>query len=105
MSLINPVPPPSPPRFENLEGAPYAYNAGGVKEVQNRAKANTDPSVLAATGGGGVFPLYYMDLAENGNYIETNEIAKRHGVCGDPRLVSVARGLVGVWFELACFGW
>lgn len=78
-------------RFDNVENAPYAYNAGGVKAVQDRAEAETDPGVLAMYGAGDQFPLYYGVLAENGNYLEPEEIAKRHGVCGDPRLVSVAR--------------
>ncbi len=77
-------------RFDNVENAPYSYNAGGVKAVQDRAEAETDPDVLAMNGDGDQFPLYYGVLAENGNYLETEEIAKRHGVCGDPRLVSVA---------------
>lgn len=74
-------------RHEDLEKAPYAYNAGGVKAVQDRAEELIDPDVLDEAGGGKLFPLYYMDRAENGNFLETNEIAKRHGVCGDPRLV------------------
>ncbi|CAM9630656.1 unnamed protein product [Hapterophycus canaliculatus] len=76
--------------FEHVERKPYAYNAGGVKAVQARAKANTDPDELAANGGGGRFPLYFQPRAPNGNYLESNEIAKRHGVCGDPRLVSAS---------------
>ncbi|CAN0362132.1 unnamed protein product, partial [Hapterophycus canaliculatus] len=24
------------------------------------------------------------EFADNGNYLETDEIAKRHGICGDP---------------------
>ena len=59
-----------------------------MKDAQGRATAKTNAAVLAAAGNGDKFPLYYMDLAENGNFMETNETAKRHGVCGDPRLVS-----------------
>ncbi len=55
--------------------------------MQDRARRLTDPAVLAEVGDGGQFPLYYVPLAENGNFLESNEIAKRHGVCGDPRLV------------------
>ncbi|CAM9875438.1 unnamed protein product, partial [Ectocarpus sp. 13 AM-2016] len=72
--------------FEDIEGAPYAYNAGGVKEVQARAQAMTDQATLDAVGGGEIYPLYHLDLAENGNYMETNEVAKRATPCGDPRL-------------------
>ncbi|CAM9871103.1 unnamed protein product, partial [Scytosiphon promiscuus] len=77
-------------KFDNVENKPYAYNAGGVKEVQARAKANTDPTELAANGGGDRFPLYFQPRASNGNYLESNELAKRHGVCGDPRLGGTA---------------
>ncbi|CAM9160118.1 unnamed protein product [Hapterophycus canaliculatus] len=77
-------------KFDNVENKPYAYNAGGVKEVQARAIAETDPTVLAENGAGGYFPLYFQPRAENGNYLESNEIGKRHGVCGDPRLGGTA---------------
>lgn len=46
-----------------------------------------DPDVLAAAGGGGPYPLYYMEFAENGNYLETNEINRRATPCGDPIFV------------------
>eukprot|EP00903_Cladosiphon_okamuranus_P006095 g6005.t1 len=72
--------------FENVEGAPYAFNAGGVKAVRDRALANTNPSLLSQIGGGELFPLYFLDLAENGNYLEPNPVAKRTTPCGDPRL-------------------
>lgn len=75
--------------YENLEPVPYAYNAGGVKAVQARARNATAPEVLAAHGGGGLFPLYISELAANGNYLEPEEIAVRKGVCRDPRLVRV----------------
>lgn len=75
-------------RFENLEGAPYAFNAGGVKAIQDRAKAETNPALLERVGGGDLFPLYFQDLAENGNYLETTAVATRTNPCGDPRLVS-----------------
>lgn len=73
--------------FEDLEDRPYSFNAGGVKGIQARAIENTDPTVLAEHGGGDVFPLYFSPLAENGNYLEPEEVAVRKGVCGDPRLV------------------
>ena len=86
-------------RYENVERAPFAFNAGGVARVRDRAKANTNSATLDAVGGGGHFPLYYLDLAENGNYLETNEVAKRTTPCGDPRLVRVcdaAFWLIGI---------
>eukprot|EP00752_Nemacystus_decipiens_P004741 g4320.t1 len=72
--------------YEHIEYRPFAYAAGGVVSVIERAKSLTDPAVLAEYGGGDKFPLYYSDLAENGNYLEPEAIAVRHGACGDPRL-------------------
>ncbi|CAN0394644.1 unnamed protein product, partial [Ectocarpus sp. 12 AP-2014] len=66
------------------EFCPHCYNARGPKYVKQRAKDNVDSATLDAYGGGEEFPLYFGDYADNGNYLETNEIAKRHGVCGDP---------------------
>ncbi|CAM9871033.1 unnamed protein product [Scytosiphon promiscuus] len=77
-------------QFENVENKPYAYNAGGVKEVMARGIAETDPTELEENGAGEKFPLYFQPRADNGNYLESNEIAKRHGVCGDPRLGGTA---------------
>lgn len=88
-------------RFEDLEGAPYAFNAGGVKDVQARARANTNAATLAAHGGGGLFPLFFSDRTENGNYLETNEVAKRTTPCGDPRLVRNERLLVKTAWSIA----
>lgn len=74
--------------YEYLDWRPFAYNAGGVLAIKERAKNATDPAVLAKHGNGDDFPLYYSDLAENGNYLEPEEISVRKEVCGDPRLVS-----------------
>ena len=41
-------------------------------------------------GGRDVYPLLHTPFADNGNMMEPNEIAKRHFVCGDPRIVRVA---------------
>ncbi|CAM9343429.1 unnamed protein product, partial [Choristocarpus tenellus] len=55
--------------------------------VRARAEKNTDPDWLASYGEGR-WPLKYLYedgmVAENGNYLEPEEIAVRHGVCGDP---------------------
>ncbi|CAN0252453.1 unnamed protein product, partial [Ectocarpus fasciculatus] len=67
-----------------VEFCPHCYNARGPKFVKQRAIDNVDSTTLDAYGGGEEFPLYFGDFADNGNYLETNEIAKRHGVCGDP---------------------
>lgn len=48
----------------------------------SRAEELTAPELLGP--GPKYFPLYYGEFAENGNYAESNEIAVRHGVCGDP---------------------
>lgn len=66
-----------------------------MKAVQARAQANTNQATLDAVGGGKLFPLYYLELAENGNYMETNEVAKRATPCGDPRLVRVRDRALG----------
>ena len=55
--------------------------------------------MLAAHGGVDDWPLYYSDLAENGNYLEPEEIAVRKGACGDPRLV---RALIAQRLALSC---
>ena len=66
--------------------------------IRERAENETDPAVLAEHGGVDDWPLYFSDLAENGNYLEPEEIAVRKGVCGDPRLV---RAL----FDASCRSW
>ncbi|CAM9251012.1 unnamed protein product, partial [Hapterophycus canaliculatus] len=42
------------------------------------------PAAIRARGGDQDWPHFNGLRAENGNYIETEEVAKRHGVCGDP---------------------
>lgn len=56
-------------RSDGLEPRPYAFNAGGVKEVQDRAVAQTSSAELEANGGGTKFPLYFQPRADNGNYL------------------------------------
>lgn len=60
-------------------------NAKGPEFVRQRAIAKTDPTVLAEYGNG-EWPLKWAwekgELAGNGNYLENDEIAKRHGICG-----------------------
>lgn len=67
------------------------FNAGGLSgsgiTMEERGKRLTDPDVLASHGGGDVYPLPYGEYAANGNYLESDEIAKRHGICGDPSSV------------------
>ncbi|CAN0372225.1 unnamed protein product [Ectocarpus sp. 6 AP-2014] len=42
------------------------------------------PAAIRARGGDQPWPHFNGERAENGNYIESDEVAKRHGVCGDP---------------------
>ncbi|CAM9309077.1 unnamed protein product [Ectocarpus sp. 8 AP-2014] len=73
--------------FERMEYCPSCYNARGPTYVKERGIVNTDPAVLAEYGDG-EWPLRWAyekgEMAENGNYLENDEIAKRHGICGDP---------------------
>lgn len=73
-----------------MEYCPSCYNARGRTYVKERGIANTDPAVLAEYGDG-EWPLRWAyekgEMAENGNYLENDEIAKRHGICGDPEQV------------------
>lgn len=71
---------------------PHCYNARGPKHVKERSKANTDQIVLDQFGGGEDFPLNHGEFAPNGNYLETDEISVRHGVCGDPEQVDEYSG-------------
>ena len=75
--------------FEHFENRETAYNSGGTSAVRNRGKAEINAAVQEAHGGSGAFPLIYTPSAANGNMLESNEIAKRHFVCGDPPNVSV----------------
>eukprot|EP00903_Cladosiphon_okamuranus_P015678 g14476.t1 len=42
------------------------------------------PAAIRARAGGAPWPHFNGERAENGNYLETDEIAVRHGICGDP---------------------
>lgn len=70
-----------------IDYCPHCYNARGPKYVKQRSIDKIDPAILDEYGGGVDFPLYFGEFAENGNYLETDEIAKRHGICGDPEQV------------------
>lgn len=58
--------------------------------VRARAEENTPADVLKRYGDGD-WPLRavynYGELANNGNYLEPQEISVRHGICGDPEQV------------------
>ncbi|CAM9764793.1 unnamed protein product [Ectocarpus sp. 12 AP-2014] len=68
----------------NFDGCPHCYNAHGSAGTKARGIELMDPDVLESHGGGSEFPLAFVPLAPNGNYLEPNEVAVRHGVCGDP---------------------
>ena len=78
----------SSPRRDDpdIEYCPHCYNAGGRERTRARGEALTDPAILEMYGGG-EFPLLYTEFAQNGNYLEPQEISVRHGVCGDPEQV------------------
>ncbi|CAM9261565.1 unnamed protein product [Ectocarpus sp. 8 AP-2014] len=42
------------------------------------------PAAIRARGGDQPWPHFNGERAENGNYIESEEVARRHGICGDP---------------------
>ncbi|CBN77502.1 EsV-1-166 [Ectocarpus siliculosus] len=42
------------------------------------------PAAIRARGGDKPWPHFNGERAENGNYIESEEVAQRHGICGDP---------------------
>lgn len=71
----------------NLHGT---TRAKGPKYVKPRAIEKTDPTILAEYGDG-EWPLTLAyekgEFAANGNYMERDELAVRHGVCGDPEQV------------------
>lgn len=58
--------------------------------MRDRGTKNTPADVLSAYGGG-AWPLKSVydrgELASNGNYLEPEKIAVRHGICGDPEQV------------------
>ena len=61
--------------------------------VKERQLERTDPDVLAKYGGGDVWPLAAAwdlgEIASNGNYLENDDIAVSHGVCGDTPQVRI----------------
>lgn len=59
----------------------------GPDETSARGKANTPSDVLARYNNG-EWPHAGGDKAPNGNFLENEEIAIRHGICGDPEQVS-----------------
>lgn len=75
----------------------------GPDVVQSRTIERMDPDLLDMYGGGNAWYLgvaYYMGSnCSNGNYLETDDMAVGHGVCGDTPQVIV---LVAVSREYNC---
>lgn len=70
-----------------FDPCPHCYSAGGWNRTKLRGDTLMDPAVLAQYGAG-QYPLSFVDHApNNGNYLEPNSVAVRHGICGDPRQV------------------
>lgn len=58
--------------------------------MRARAEANTPADTLSSYGEGAWPHKTAYDrgeLASNGNFLENEEIAVRHGICGDPEQV------------------
>lgn len=76
--------------FEYITYCPHCYQSRGPDAVRARAEANTPADVLSDYGNG-AWPLRAAydrgELADNGNFLETDEISVRHGICGDPEQV------------------
>ncbi|CAN0101046.1 unnamed protein product, partial [Discosporangium mesarthrocarpum] len=70
------------------EYCPHCFQAGGPASVRRRAEDQTNTDILKKYNNGG-WPLGNVPLAENGNFLEPEEIAVRHGKCGDPSQVRI----------------
>ena len=55
------------------------------------------PADVLERYGDGEFPLNFVPTASNGNFLEPNEVAVRHGYCGDPEQVTTRVCLVPAW--------
>lgn len=72
----------------DIEYCPHCYNSRGPGPVKARSAANTEAAAaLEWLGGADEFPLTFGRFADNGNYLEPDEVAVRHGICGDPAKV------------------
>ncbi|CAM9451088.1 unnamed protein product, partial [Pylaiella littoralis] len=74
--------------FENFEDCPGCLNSGGPERVRERGIANTNGGLISQYGDG-EWPLFTAyangEVCDNGNFFERDEIADRHGICGDPK--------------------
>ncbi len=58
----------------DINYCPHCFQSGGPANIRER-------------GGGKPWPHFNGERAANGNYIESDEVSKRHGICGDPEQV------------------
>eukprot|EP00752_Nemacystus_decipiens_P007761 g6935.t1 len=73
---------------------PVSRNLWGTTAFQEQGSPNVNycphcfqsrgPAAVRERGGGAPWPHFNGERAANGNYIESDEVAKRHGLCGDP---------------------
>lgn len=75
---------------EGLNYCPHCFQSRGPAQVRARAERLTSPEDLLLYGNG-EWPHYSSfernELLANGNYLETEAISVRHGICGDPEQV------------------
>lgn len=75
-------------------------SGAGPIVLKERTYERMDRDLLKYYGGGEAWPVavaYDMgEVAPNGNYLESDELAVNHGVCGDtPQVISFAPRHVG----------
>lgn len=74
-----------------MEDCPGCLNSGGPEEVKARGIAYTNGGLLAEYGDGEWPHLAAFtngEVCDNGNFLERNQIAVRHSICGDPKQVT-----------------
>lgn len=70
----------------------FFHSGAGPIVLKERTYERMDKDLLERYGGGEAWPVavaYDMgEVAPNGNYLESDELAVNHGVCGDTPQVS-----------------
>ncbi|CAN0283632.1 unnamed protein product, partial [Ectocarpus fasciculatus] len=63
-----------------------AFQASGSPDINYcpHCFQSRGPAAVRARGGDNPWPHFNGERAGNGNYIESEEVAQRHGICGDP---------------------
>ncbi|CAM9313818.1 unnamed protein product [Scytosiphon promiscuus] len=73
--------------YPEINYCPHCFQSRGPAAVRERGEQFTDPDELDRYGGGAwphLFSYERGELLPNGNYLEPDSIAVRHGICGDP---------------------